>query len=59
MKLTKINKNIKCDTIMCHELSPYKLEIESYKGDIYLCENCFKKLANLIKKEYKKNDQNK
>ena len=56
MKISKINQQVKCDTVMCHELSTYVLEIESYKGNLYLCESCFKKLTNLLKKENKKND---
>ena len=50
MKILKVNKGIKCDTVLCNQDSDYKIESQSYKGEIYLCDNCFKSLQKLFKK---------
>ncbi len=53
MNLTKTNKIIKCDTVLCHNNCSHILSVDSYKGDIYLCDICYKKVKNLFKKETK------
>ena len=50
MKISKISKAIKCDTILCNKEADFELELESYKGNYYLCENCFKNLRKLFKR---------
>ena len=57
MKLTMINANIKCDTVMCNKTSTYRLSTESYKGDTFLCEECYLKLQKLFKRTSLKNEQ--
>ena len=39
-----------CDTISCNKVSSYKILTYSYKGDMCLCSNCFKKLQNTLKR---------
>ncbi len=56
MNLTKTNKIIKCDTVLCHQNSSYILSINSYKGDIFLCDACYKKVKNLFKKDNLKHE---
>ena len=55
MNLTKTNKIIKCDTVLCHKNCSYVFSIDSYKGDIFLCEDCLKNIKNLFKKDTSKN----
>ncbi|MBR2909759.1 MAG: hypothetical protein IKC11_05400 [Clostridia bacterium] len=55
MLIEKTLKNIRCDTASCHKMAMFNINTSSYKGSIYLCEECFKNLYNLmlkIKKEY-------
>ena len=40
----------KCDTIMCNKKAKSRLETNSFKGDSYLCETCFKNLFNSMKR---------
>lgn len=56
MKLAQTNKTIKCDSVLCHNLSTFKIESNSYKGDMFLCDKCFKELTNIIKKGTKTNE---
>ena len=49
------NKIIKCDTVLCHKNSTYILSLNSYKGDIFLCEECMQNLKNIFKKDSVKN----
>ena len=51
MNLSITKNNIKCDTIMCHNIATTKLETGSYKGDTFLCDLCFKKLKNIFKRD--------
>lgn len=55
MNLSKTNKIIKCDTVLCHKNSTYILSLNSYKGDIFLCEECMQNLKNIFKKDSVKN----
>lgn len=41
-------KNIRCDTISCHKLAQYNICTSSYKGNIYMCDDCFNKLHSAI-----------
>lgn len=50
MKISKIKQKIVCDTVLCGEIATYCIESESYKGNIYLCEKCFKSLQNNLKR---------
>lgn len=50
MKINKTDKLIKCDTVLCNNNANYEIFSESYKGNIFLCENCFKMLQKLFKK---------
>ena len=50
MKISKIFKEIKCDTILCNKTAEYELGLDSYKGNYFLCEKCFKNLQKLFKR---------
>jgi len=50
MKISKILREIKCDTILCNKDANYELELDSYKGNYFLCEKCFKNLQKLFKR---------
>ncbi|MBQ8451569.1 MAG: hypothetical protein IJ538_02200 [Clostridia bacterium] len=56
MILNKINSFAKCDTVLCNQTCTYELVTNSYKGNIYLCENCFKELTSLFKRNSYKNE---
>lgn len=56
MKLTKINKPIKCDTVMCNKTSLYEIISNSYKGNMYLCETCFTNFQKLFRRTQNKHD---
>lgn len=58
MKIIKIKKPIICDTVMCNKLSSYEIETESYKGNMLICDDCFKKLQSIFKRSNKTNEQN-
>lgn len=53
MKILKTTKLLKCDTVGCNTNSQYELILGSYKGNIYLCKNCYTELKNLFTKEQK------
>lgn len=57
MKLSKINKLIKCDTVMCNQIATNLLSTNSYKGDIFLCDLCFAQIQKLFKRTTIKNEQ--
>lgn len=50
MTISRISKLIKCDTVLCNENACYEIVSNSYKGNIYLCEDCFKTLQNTFKR---------
>lgn len=56
MKIIQINKHIKCDSILCLKTATYQLITDSYKGNQYLCEDCFKKYQKLFKEIKKSNE---
>ena len=57
MKIIKSKQNIKCDRVSCHNFSGFMLELDIYKGSIFLCDDCFKALLTLIKRNGQKNEQ--
>lgn len=59
MKISKPVFITKCDTVMCNKKAIFKLETNSYKGDTYLCESCFKNLLNSLKRLINKNETKK
>ena len=50
MKLTKIDKRIVCDSVLCGKYANYALCTDSFRGDTYLCSSCLTKLKNLFKR---------
>ena len=50
MKVNKITKPLICDTVFCNKLSSYQVDTDSYKGPIFLCENCYKNLQTILKR---------
>ncbi len=50
MRIAKIVKNIRCDTVLCNKCADFELTINSYKGNLYLCEKCYKTIQNLFKR---------
>ncbi len=50
MKIARIVKNIKCDTVLCGNNADYELILNSFKGSAFLCEKCFKAIQNLFKR---------
>lgn len=58
MKIQQINDNIKCDSVLCFQNAQYLILTDSYKGNQYLCLDCYKKYQKLFK-ENKKINENK
>ena len=57
MKIQSCPQNIRCDCISCNKFAKYSIDTSSYKGNLNLCEECFKKLldaAMQMKKEITK-----
>lgn len=57
MKITRISKNIKCDTVLCSENAEFELSLNSFKGNSYLCPKCFNLVRNLFKRLNDKNEK--
>ena len=57
MKLIKINENLKCDSILCFNNANYEIITNSYKGNQYLCSDCFAKYQKLFKEQKKANEK--
>lgn len=51
----KNNEPIKCDSVLCFNNSSYELVTNSYKGNTYLCESCYKQYQKLFKDTKKTN----
>jgi len=51
MKIININQNIRCDSLMCNKNASYKIELNTYKDDLHLCQNFYKNLKLLFKKD--------
>lgn len=56
MKINKINKNLKCDSVLCFNNANFEILADSYKGNQYLCNDCFKKYQKLFKDTKKENE---
>ena len=56
MKLKQIKENIKCDSILCFNNATFEIEANSYKGNQYLCNSCYKKYQKLFKEQNKRNE---
>ena len=50
MRIARIYKNLKCDTVLCSNTAEYELSLNSYKGNSYLCSKCFQNLLKLFKR---------
>lgn len=57
MRIARIYKNLKCDTVLCFNNAEYELNLGSYKGNSYMCLKCFKKLITLFKRINKNEEQ--
>ena len=57
MKINKINSNIKCDSILCFAPATQELITNSFKGNQYLCDHCFKEYQKLFKDNKKNNEK--
>ncbi|MBQ8425334.1 MAG: hypothetical protein IJX17_04875 [Clostridia bacterium] len=56
MKITNVYNKIKCDVVLCNDDAKFEFITNSYKGNSYLCENCFNAMKNTIKKVATKNE---
>ena len=56
MKINKIKENIKCDSVLCFNSANFELITNSFKGNQYLCNNCYKQFQKLFKEQYKNNE---
>lgn len=59
MNITKIKDYIKCDSILCNKTANYKISANSYKGDFYICIECFNEFQKLLKRTNSNNEKNK
>jgi len=57
MKINKINSNIKCDSVLCFAPATQELITNSFKGNQYLCDHCFKEYQKLFKDNKKNNEK--
>ena len=57
MKLKMIYENIKCDSVLCFQNASYEILTNSYKGNQYLCKNCYKNYQKLFKEPKKINEK--
>ena len=58
MTIEKITNRIICDTVGCNTYSSYQITTNSYKGNMTLCKECFKKLQNITKRIKDNNEVN-
>ena len=56
MKIKLVKDNIKCDSVLCFQSAVYELITDSFKGNQYLCQDCYKKFQKLFKESKKNND---
>ena len=59
MNITKIKNYIKCDSVLCNKIAMYKINSNSYKGDSYICTDCFNEFQKLFKRTSSNNEKNK
>lgn len=57
MNVTKINNYIKCDTVLCNKIATQKISTNSYKGDFYMCCECFNEFQKLFKRTASNNEK--
>lgn len=57
MKIIELNTKVKCDIALCDNDAKFELNLNSYKDNLYLCENCFMQLKNIIKRTQNKNEK--
>jgi len=48
MYIEKCPKNIRCDTLNCHEFAIFNINTNGYKKNLCLCEKCFNELSKNI-----------
>ena len=56
MKINKLTEIIKCDSILCFNNATFEILTNSYKGNQYLCINCYKNYQKLFKEQKKTNE---
>ena len=56
MIINKINSGIKCDSVLCFKNACYEIIANSFKGNQYLCDKCYKQYQKLFK-DNKKSDE--
>ncbi len=58
MKINIVKQKTICDTINCKENALYQISTYSYKGDLFLCKQCFKNLQNTLRRIRENNEVN-
>ena len=56
MKINRLVENIKCDSVLCFNNASFELLTNSFKGNQYLCNTCYKKYQKLFKEQTKINE---
>lgn len=56
MRISKILRDTKCDTVLCNKDAKFELETGSYKGNYFLCDDCFKSMQKLFKRTILKDE---
>lgn len=56
MIINKINSGIKCDSVLCFNNATFEIVTNSFKGNQYLCNKCYKDYQKLFK-DFKKTDE--
>lgn len=57
MNITRIKNYIKCDSVLCNKIAIYKISANSYKGDYYMCSECFNEFQKLFKRTPSNNEK--
>ena len=57
MNIMKIKNYIKCDSILCNKIAIYRITTNSYKGDSYMCLDCFNEFQKLFKRITSNNEK--
>ena len=57
MKIEMKTRGIKCDGVHCSNISNAEIDLESYKGILFLCNDCLKKFQSLLRRNSQKNEQ--
>lgn len=56
MKIDECLNNVRCFTASCNKFAKYNIDTNGFKGNISLCEDCFKELSKLILNINKQNN---